>query len=62
MYIRDEIARRKLELLREDVREGTDYTIYFPPLSRQKFGIFKVEDFFPPCVVSVMFFYPKNTC
>ena len=26
MYIRDEIARRKLELLREDVREGTDYT------------------------------------
>jgi hypothetical protein len=36
--------------------------VYFPPLSRQKFGIFKVEDFFPPCVVSVMFFYPKNTC
>jgi len=36
--------------------------LYFPPLSRQKFGIFKVEDFFPPCVVSVMFFYPKNTC
>ena len=26
MYIRDEIARRKLELLREDVREGVSYT------------------------------------
>ena len=26
VYIKDEIARRKLELLREDVREGNDYT------------------------------------
>ena len=32
-------------------------SLYFPPLSRQKFGIFKVEDFFPPCDVFVLFLY-----
>jgi len=31
--------------------------LYLPPLSRQKLGIFKVESFFPPCDVFVLFLY-----
>ena len=32
-----------------------DDGVNFPPLSRQKFGILKVDPFFPPCDVFVLF-------
>jgi len=41
MYIKDEIARRKLELLREDAREGASYTIPWLDLDVEAYSLYR---------------------